>query len=202
MPSTRARRRSSGCDRYRAVELSRQGGTGVTDDRAQVDGDLFEVVETFDDGRMVLEFTAGPMAGRRVVAFPEDQCLPPVPLRRERRLTPFQRAEELLLSLLSPEQGASWRRTKRFWVETPYGMIQFGEISNMLFKCADGRKLRLCVVPEDHGFDLPLPDVWVNLLLAIAVDPEGFFRVANWSPRRGEWFFGPVPGLDGQARLI
>jgi hypothetical protein len=153
------------------------------------DDDAFEVIELLDDGRTVLCFTSGPMAGRRVLAFPEEQCLPYL----VRPLTPYERAENLLLSLLTPTQAAEWSVTKCFWVETQYGRIQFGEISNMRFTSRAGEELRLCVVPQNHGRGLPLPDVWVNLLLAINVDPKGFFTVANWSRRRGEWFLGPVP---------
>jgi hypothetical protein len=36
----------------------------------------------------------------------------------------------------------------------------------------------LCVVPHAHG-DLPLADIWTNLLLTLAVEPLEFFRVAR-----------------------
>jgi hypothetical protein len=162
------------------------------------EGAAVEVVEVLDDGRTVLRFTSGPLAGRQVVAFPPDRCPPyhsdppPRPVRRP----PHQRAEELLLSLLNPEQSASWNRCNRFWVETPYGTIQFGEIHNMLFKRRDGAQFRLCVVPQQAPRSLPLPDVWVNLLLAIKVDPKHFFTVANWRRPKGSWRPGPVPDLE------
>jgi hypothetical protein len=35
----------------------------------------------------------------------------------------------------------------------------------------------LCVVPDRHT-ELPLADIWVNLLLVLAVEPDAFFRVA------------------------
>lgn len=159
----------------------------------------FEVVDCLEDGKKVLCFTAGPMAGRRVLAFPDDQCLPNSWVRP---LTPYERAEQLLLSLLTPEQATSWLGSKRFWVGTPYGDLQLGELSNMRFKSHEGEELRLCVVPENHGRGLPPPDVWVNLLLAVNADPGSFFRVANWSRRKGEWFLGPVPGLEYQRTLI
>ena len=159
---------------------------------------MFDVVDYLEDGRKVLCFTAGPMAGRRVLAFPDDQCLPNSWIRP---LSPYERAEQLLLSLLTPEQTTSWLGSKRFWVATPYGDVQFGEISNMCFKSHDGQEFRLCVVPENHGRGLPQPDIWVNLLLALNADPKGFFRVANWSQHMGQWLRGPVPGFEYRRSL-
>jgi hypothetical protein len=159
----------------------------------------FDVVDCLEDGRQVLCFTAGPMAGRRVLAFPDDQCLPNSWVRP---LTPYERAEQLLLSLLTPDQGMSWLGSKGFWVATSYGDLEFGELSNMRFKSQKGEELRLCVVPENHGRGLPPPDVWVNLLLALKSDPGGFFAMANWSRRKGEWFLGPIPGFEYQRRLL
>lgn len=177
---------------------------------AQTDGAAFDVVEVLEDGRTVLRFTSGPMAGRQVLAFPPNRCppyhsvRPPPRVPRAapvRRRTPYECAEKLLLSLLTPVQRASWHTGNRFWVETPYGTIQFGEIHNMLFKRTDGAQFRLCVVPEPAQRSLPVPDVWVNLLLAIKVDPKHFFTVANWRRPTGGWRPGPVPDLENRPAL-
>lgn len=106
------------------------------------------------------------------------------------------RANELLESLLSPPQLAEWRRHHRFWVPTPYGSVQLGWLFHLDFRPeGNGRPLVLCVVPvEPHRSRMPLPDVWVNLLLVLQADPRHFFGVANWRDAEGgSWRPGPVP---------
>lgn len=155
----------------------------------------FEVLGEIEDGKTMLRFVSGAMAGRTVIAVPDSYYLPGA----HHALSPFERAERLLLSLLTPEQATDWSASKRFLVETPFGTVEFGQLSNMRYwPCRGDGELRLCVVPADHGQSLPDPDIWANLLLAVKADPRRFFTVANWRAGKGGWRYGPVPGLDDQ----
>ncbi len=132
------------------------------------------------------------MAGRTVIAFPEHECLP----NFERRLTPKERAEALLCSLLDLNQQASRKRTGQFRVGTRYGTLELGRLHDIGFWPPRGGELRLCVVPAGRLATFPEPDVWTNLLLVLRADPERFFAVANWRRLSGPWFRPPEPGLD------
>ncbi len=94
--------------------------------------------------------------------------------------TPHQRADELLRSLLDPVQSRDYRTTQGFWVHTPRGPVRLGRLYHLVHRPIDQPHLEriLCVVPRQHH-DLPLPDIWVNLLLTLAVEPDEFFAVAN-----------------------
>lgn len=91
-----------------------------------------------------------------------------------------QRADALLRSLLDPTQAEDYRSTAGFWVDTPQGPVRLGRLYHLVHRPVDQPHLEriLCVVPRAHT-DLPLPDVWTNLLLTLAVEPDEFFRVAN-----------------------
>ena len=110
---------------------------------------------------------------------------PPSPRARPRRSPRLdaraaaQRAEELLCSLLDPLQRADWDANAAFWVETPRGPVRLGQLYSLIHRPHDhpDQELILCVVPHAHH-ELPIADVWSNLLLVLAVEPEEFFRVA------------------------
>jgi hypothetical protein len=106
---------------------------------------------------------------------------PPIGPRRRPVVSPAaeRRARELLESLLTEEQRDDYRRTGRFWVPTPRGPVRLGELYRLVHRPIDrpGVEDMLCVVPRSYA-DLPLPDVWTNLLLTLAVEPERFFAVA------------------------
>jgi hypothetical protein len=94
------------------------------------------------------------------------------------RRVAYERADALLRSLLDPDQLAEYARTKHFWVEVPQGRLRFGRLYSIRFEPRDTNTVRLlCVVPERHT-ELPGPDIWANLLLAIRHDPARFFAVA------------------------
>jgi hypothetical protein len=155
----------------------------------------FEVVGQIEDGKTMLRFLTGAMAGRVVIAVPDSYYSSGA----HHTLSPYERAERLLLSLLTVEQAAAWGDSKRFFVETPFGTVEFGQLSNMRYWPRRGEgELRLCVVPADHGHGLPDPDIWANLLLALKDDPRRFFTVAHWRAGKSAWRYGPVPGLDDQ----
>jgi hypothetical protein len=96
-----------------------------------------------------------------------------------------RRANALLESLLQPSQLEDWRRSGRFWVDTPRGPVQLGELYALVHRPDDepGVERILCVVPHGHT-ELPLADIWTNLLLVLAVEPDQFFRVAIERGRR------------------
>jgi len=110
---------------------------------------------------------------------------PPSPRARPRRSpranarAAARRAEGLLCSLLDPLQRADWDANAAFWVETPRGPVRLGHLYSLIHRPHDrpDQELILCVVPHAHH-ELPIADVWSNLLLVLAVDPEEFFRVA------------------------
>jgi hypothetical protein len=158
------------------------------------DGFDLEVAIERPDGRITLRFTQGVMAGRCVTAFPDEQCT----LADDPPLTPRQKADRLLTSLLDSEQQLSWRATKRFRLDTPYGVLELGTIHNMPYwPRRERRQLNLCVVPTGDLARLPEADIWTNLLLVLRAEPERFFAVANWR-RAGEsqWYRPPPPGLE------
>lgn len=101
--------------------------------------------------------------------------------RSPRRVSPDaeRRAEELLRSLLDDEQRADWDANRGFWVETPRGPVRLGRLYALVHRpvAEPHREHILCVVPQRHH-ELPIADIWSNLLLVLAVEPEEFFRVA------------------------
>ena len=101
------------------------------------------------------------------------------PLRRPGGPAARVRAEALLESLLQPAQLADWQTTRHFWVDTPRGRVLLGDLYALVHQPADepGIERVLCVVPDRHT-ELPEADIWVNLLLVLAVEPDAFFRVA------------------------
>ncbi|MFA5885975.1 MAG: hypothetical protein WDA60_19145 [Acidimicrobiia bacterium] len=148
----------------------------------------------FADGREVVVGRAGarphPVAGwewlDRPPTRPRTNAALPTP-RRLPRVTPAadRRARELLESLLTEEQRDDYRRTGRFWVPTPRGPVRLGELYRLVHRPVDRPHLEhvLCVVPRTYA-DLPLPDVWTNLLLTLAVEPDRFFDVAVFQGAR------------------
>jgi hypothetical protein len=94
------------------------------------------------------------------------------------RRTAHDRATALLLSLLDDVQREEYERTKHFWVEVPQGRLRFGRLYSIRFEPRGTNTVRLlCVVPTRHH-ELPAPDIWANLLLAVRDDPARFFAVA------------------------
>lgn len=91
-----------------------------------------------------------------------------------------RRADALLDSLLDAAQRSDYRATGGFWVPTPRGPVRLGRLYELIHHPSDRPLVQrvLCVVPGHHD-DLPLPDVWTNLLLTLAVEPDEFFRVAR-----------------------
>jgi hypothetical protein len=89
------------------------------------------------------------------------------------------RAETLLRSLLTAPQLRDWQTCQRFWVDTPRGPVRLGDLYWLRHWPIDEPDIerQLCVVPNHYG-DLAPADIWVNLLLVLAVEPETFFRVA------------------------
>ncbi len=114
---------------------------------------------------------------------------PPRPIRilpdaRETAPT-TRRAEALLESLLQPQQLGDWRSRRRFWVDTPRGPVELGKLYALVHRPNDdpGTERILCVVPDGYQ-RLPIADIWANLLLVLAVEPDAFFRVAIERERR------------------
>ena len=183
---------------------------------------LVQIVGGTHDGRHVVVMGAGRPSGTHDLSWYLDgEDPPPLPfapepaeLTRPRRsndprrsnartsgATPSRaqaRANALLESLLSAEQREDWRNNHRFWVPTPRGQVQLGWLYHLEFRPAGrGRRLVLCVVPVEparHCARMPLPDIWVNLLLVLQSDPDRFFAVANWREAGGgDWHPPPVP---------
>lgn len=141
----------------------------------------------YSDGREVVVGRAGPRP--HPVAGCEWLGRHPTPTRR-RVLLPDtrravvspdaeRRAVELLRSLLDESQRLDYDLTGGFWVSTPRGPVRLGQLYALLHRPVDQPRVErlLCVVPDRH-LELPLADVWTNLLLTLAVEPDTFFRVA------------------------
>ena len=172
----------------------------------------FELIEALPDGRRLVRLLNEPLVGRRVVLHPDPagderpphfeqvSLLPPaaaprpIPPQSAVSGSPGQRAAQLLVSLLTPSQRREWRSRGCFSVDTPYGRVELGRMSDISFWPTSGGEYRLCVVPAGSNF-LPDADIWVNLLLVLSDDPKRFLAVANWRRRCGTWHRGPVPGL-------
>ena len=118
-----------------------------------------------------------------------------MPQAEEEPVAAQERARQLLLSLLTPQQRQTFEDTHSFRVDSALGVFELGRIGDILFSSPAGRKYHLCVMPR--GDRLPYYDIWVNLLLFLQHDPETFLRVANWRlPSSGSWHRGPVPGFQ------
>lgn len=155
----------------------------------------FRLIEEIEAWGTLVALVGGEHHGAEVLLVPRDRVLPgnaprTTPRRRlraepdgprlTRAKTSVERATALLESLLDHDQLRAWRRDHRFWVQTPYGDVQLGRLGNILFHRNDGARHELCVVPVGAN-ELPLPDVWTNLVLILQAAPERFFQVANWS---------------------
>ena len=122
-------------------------------------------------------------AAGRPAARPAVRHEAPVAARRDprTRFLPLaeRRALDLLESLLNHIQTVQWRRWGAFWVDTPRGPVRLGRLHDLRFRPTShpAEEWSLCVVPT--GRPLPIGDVWSNLLLALSVQPEHFFRTAN-----------------------
>jgi len=77
-------------------------------------------------------------------------------------------------------------------VATAVGTFELGRLFDIGCRAPDGDEYRLCVVPDGYR-QLPVADVWANLLLALRADPQRFLAVANWRHPGGGWHRGPVP---------
>lgn len=93
-----------------------------------------------------------------------------------------QRAEELLLSLLSDEQAASWREHEWFAVRgsqsgRTYRIHATGIANNVDRMTADGKKRETVFCAHPAG--LPKSDVHVAQMFLIATDEPEFLRIAN-----------------------
>jgi hypothetical protein len=142
------------------------------------------VLERAADGRGMLELVGGPHDGTLVVVgVPTEPrqwpqvARPRCPSSQRPTVDAEARATVLLESMLDPDQLASWRRSRCFWVPTRLGPVRLGSLYQLEHLPGDGTRRFLCVVPHRH-LELPTADIWVNLLLVLAHRPEDFFRRA------------------------
>lgn len=158
---------------------------------------LVQVVGGTYDGSMVVLTPASERSGIRSISWYLEGDGLPAPTRRA-PMSPADRANELLESLLCQKQLEDWRRRKHFWVRTPRGSVELGTVSHLRFiDSTRDRELILCVLPGGDNDEARLPeaDIWTNLLLMLHSDPERFFRTANWRyPKDRTWWWGPIPG--------
>lgn len=161
-------------------------------------------LEEIEGWGTLVALVGGEHEGHEVLVVPRDRILPGSsrPAReRLRQPTPDpgglagtsaeRKATALLESLLDETQLSAWQRTRHFQVRTVYGAVELGTLYRLAFRRHDGWRFELCVVPTAYR-DLPVADIWTNLLLMLRNDPLRFFTVANWKGE-GEWYRGPVP---------
>jgi hypothetical protein len=173
----------------------------------------YRVLEDLGHGRRRVRVTDGECAGVELVLLPRptpgvqrlDEWLEGLPAQIT---SPNQRAERLLASLLTDEQRRDWELGCRFEVATAVGTFELGRLFDIGYRAPGGDEYRLCVVPDGYE-QLPVADVWANLLLALRDDPLWFLAVANWRRPGGDWHRGPVPvgralpgGPGGPGQLI
>jgi len=108
--------------------------------------------------------------------------------RRDEYAVATSRATALLLSLLSPEQRASYERDRTFMVIGSAGgiyRIRPGAMGNVdwIDPASSGREVAgvLCAHPQLWTPDgtLPDPDVALAQMLALTTDEAGFIATAN-----------------------
>ncbi len=104
--------------------------------------------------------------------------------RAASRTQAISRAEELLLSMLNPEQVASYTEQGHFDVIGSEGgryRIEKGVSGNVLWipEGSDRMAGRLCAHPSMRDGWLPTPDVAVAQLLALQTNEREFVGVAN-----------------------
>jgi hypothetical protein len=101
-----------------------------------------------------------------------------------------ERARELLVRCLSPEQRRMFKDDGTFVVETPAGM-RYRITSNDTYNVIDvASGARYCAYP---GGVLPHADRMLGQKLVLETDPDSFFRVAN------RHIFPPERAPDGPA---
>lgn len=118
-------------------------------------------------------------AAADVVALHEDAFA----RRHSERRVAMNRAEELLLSLLSEEQQESYRHDQLFTVIGSHGTlyrIRYGVSGNIEWLRPDGEVGgRLCAHPTMVNDWLPVPDVLLSQVLALTTDERAFLQLAN-----------------------
>jgi hypothetical protein len=143
------------------------------------------ITEALPDGRTLVEHDDGRIEVRGASTRPTERarmgyCSRPVRRAAVDRRSAEATAGELLVSLLDHRQRADRARRGRWWVPTPRGPVELGGSPHAMRFWPDAHpseEWSLCAVPTDPT--LPLGDVWSNLLLVLAVEPERFFAVAN-----------------------
>ena len=95
----------------------------------------------------------------------------------------IDRAEELLLSLLTTEQRDAYRRDNMFLVIGSHGTvyrIRTGVAGNIEWLTPDGHLGgRLCAHPTMDDDWLPTADVMISQVLALTTDERAFLQLAN-----------------------
>lgn len=103
----------------------------------------------------------------------------------EERKAAQKRAEELLLSVLSPEQQKDYKANKCFYVEANGEMFRINEGFAGNVEKVDPETKRIiesyCIHPNMYqgGGHLPNEDAMAAQKLALETDPESFKRTAN-----------------------
>ena len=132
------------------------------------------LLEPVSDGRWIVATADGPLTG---TLFVIGECRRSDAVGAEP--TPARIAMDLFKSLLDPVQREQWRQHGCCWVPTPRGPVRLGRLHDLRHRPlpATPTERSLCVVPT--GRPMPRGDIWTNLLLVLAADPDQFFRVAN-----------------------
>lgn len=96
----------------------------------------------------------------------------------------LQRATELLVATLSPQQAAEFKSTQAFTVHSKTGdriyRVTYGTAGNVYELSKEGRKVaKYCIHPSE---DVPVPDVMLAQKLMLETDEKQFLKVANKTP--------------------
>ena len=93
-----------------------------------------------------------------------------------------ERAEALLSSLLTPSQREQRRRAGTFWVHVERGWFRLGALYDIRFRSARWPWVERSVCVVSEGYEgRPTADLWAELAVVLAADPDAVVRVANWN---------------------
>jgi len=145
-----------------------------------------ELLESLGPAGKLVRLLDGPGAGQVAVvtAALADQfdISPPVALHRGAPSpAAVARADGLLRSLLTPRQAQEWAALGRFWVPSDAGWFQLGRLYDIRHRPRRWPWVEraICVVSEGYE-QRPVADLWAELVVTVAADPEQLVAVANW----------------------
>lgn len=93
-----------------------------------------------------------------------------------------ERAESLLVGLLSPSQRHQRATAGTFWVHNRHGWFRLGVLYDIRFRSPRRPWVERSVCVVSEGYERrPAADLWAELVVVLAADPTQVVGVANWN---------------------